>query len=50
VRWGNVGDKGGEKDGKFEWIGSIEAGKEISLVTEWEVKCPVDVTWFEESS
>lgn len=49
VRWCKViGDKGGEKEGKFEWVGSVKAGKEISLVTEWEVKCPVDVFWQED--
>lgn len=48
VRWCTVfGDKGGEKEGKFEWVGIIKAGQEVTLVAEWEVKCPVDVFWHE---
>jgi hypothetical protein len=51
VKWGKaVNDKGGEREGKFEWIGTISAGKEVVLVTEWEVKCPADVYWVEEGN
>jgi hypothetical protein len=49
VRWGKViNDKGGEKEGKFEWVGTIPGGKDAILITEWEVKCPVDVDWTED--
>jgi hypothetical protein len=48
VRWGkSINDKGGEKEGKFEWVGTIAGGKDVVLVTEWEVKSPVDVDWLE---
>jgi len=46
VRWGKViDDKGGKKDGMYEWAGTIPGGKDVVLVTEWEVKCPLDVYW-----
>lgn len=42
------GGKGGRKDGLFEWIcEDIEAGKEISVETEWDVRAPADVKWVE---
>ena len=41
VRWGKVEDgKGGEKDGMYEWVRGIPAGKKVQLETEWDVKAP----------
>lgn len=49
VRWQEAtGGKGGKKDGLFEWVcEGLEAGKEISLETEWDVRAPADVKWVE---
>ncbi|TFY63210.1 hypothetical protein EVG20_g6412 [Dentipellis fragilis] len=48
IRWSKVVDfKGGKKDGMFEWVLNVEAGKEIVVETVWEVKAPVDVDWSE---
>lgn len=50
VKWGKVvDDRGGEMEGKFEWVGTIPGGKDATLVTEWEVKCPIDVDWVEDT-
>ncbi|KAI9058191.1 hypothetical protein FKP32DRAFT_1597260 [Trametes sanguinea] len=44
VRWTEVVDgKGGEKDGMFEWIHAIPAGKKVSFEVQWDVKSPGDV-------
>ena len=41
VRWGKVEDgKGGEKDGIYEWVCAIPAGKKVQLETEWDVEVP----------
>ncbi|KAI9056767.1 hypothetical protein FKP32DRAFT_1747571 [Trametes sanguinea] len=51
VRWAEVVDgKGGEKDGLFEWIHAIPAGKKISFEAQWDVKSPSDVRWIEETA
>ncbi|KAI9056768.1 hypothetical protein FKP32DRAFT_1681936 [Trametes sanguinea] len=43
VCWTEVVDgKGGEKDGMFEWIHAIPAGKKISFEAHWDVKSPSD--------
>jgi hypothetical protein len=48
VGWAKVVDgKGGEKEGKFEWKWKVDAGAQIKLEAEWEVKAPADVTWVE---
>jgi hypothetical protein len=48
VRWGAVVDgKGGEKEGKMDWLWGIEAGQKITLEAVWEVKAPADTTWVE---
>lgn len=51
AKWQEAKDgKGGRKDGLFEWIcEDIEAGKEISVETEWDVRAPADVKWVEVS-
>jgi len=52
VKWGTDVDetKDGKKSGKFIWHGSVDPGKEVVLVSEWEVRAPVDVEWVEKSS
>ncbi|KDQ50394.1 hypothetical protein JAAARDRAFT_42021 [Jaapia argillacea MUCL 33604] len=43
VRWSKVkAGRGGEKEGKFEWICAVKAGEEITLMTRYEVKAPAD--------
>ena len=51
VKWGTDLDetKDGKKSGKFIWFGSVEPGKEVELVSQWEVRAPVDVEWTEKS-
>ena len=39
----------GRKDYLYEWHCSLEAGKEITLSTSWDVKAPADVKWIETS-
>ena len=39
VRWSKVVDgKGGKKEGMFEWVVGVEAGEEVTIETEWDVK------------
>ncbi|KDQ59016.1 hypothetical protein JAAARDRAFT_206003, partial [Jaapia argillacea MUCL 33604] len=48
IRWSKVVDKkGGEKEGKYEWLCKLGANEEINLVTEYEIKSPADVNWVE---
>ncbi|KAJ7503295.1 hypothetical protein B0H11DRAFT_578984 [Mycena galericulata] len=48
VRWGKTADgHSGEKDGRFEWVGSVEAGAKAVLEAEWELIAPADVAWVE---
>ena len=48
VRWCKVVDgKGGKKEGLFEWVVEVEAGEELTIETEWDVKTPVSLGWFE---
>ena len=48
VRWGKVEDgKGGEKDGIYEWVCAIPAGKKVQLETEWDAKAPGGLKWEE---
>jgi hypothetical protein len=47
VRWGKVVDgKGGKKEGLFEWVVEVEAGEEITIEAEWDIKVPVSLGWF----
>ena len=52
VKWGTDMNetKDGKKSGKFIWYGSVEPGKEVVLVSKWEIRAPVDVEWVEKSS
>jgi len=47
VKWGrDVEDtKDGQKEGKFIWYGTISPGEEVVLVSEWDVRAPVDAEW-----
>ena len=48
VRWTKVEDgKGGEKDGMYEWVCGITAGKKVELEAEWDVKVPANLRWEE---
>ena len=48
VRWAKAEDgKGGEKDGMYEWLCGIPAGKKVQLETEWDVKAPGELKWEE---
>ena len=48
VRWGKVVDgKGGKKEGMLEWVVEVEAGEELTIETEWDVKAPVSLWWVE---
>ncbi|CDO75131.1 hypothetical protein BN946_scf185010.g56 [Trametes cinnabarina] len=50
VRWTEAKDgKGGEKDGLFEWICAIPAGKEVTLKAQWDVKSPSELDWAEQA-
>lgn len=51
VRWeATVDGKGGEKEGKFEWKWRVDAGAQVTMDTQWEVKGPSDVTLTETST
>jgi len=47
VRWGKDVEqtKDGKKEGKFIWSGTILPGQEVELVSEWDVRAPVDAGW-----
>ena len=47
VRWGRDLEetKNGKKEGKFIWSGTILPGQEVDLVSEWDVRAPVDAGW-----
>ena len=48
VRWSAIVDgKGGEKDGVYEWVCKIPAGKKVELEVEWDVKAPAGLRWEE---
>ncbi|KAI0064999.1 hypothetical protein BV25DRAFT_1914144 [Artomyces pyxidatus] len=48
VQWTAGQDgKGGQKEGLFEWVCKVGAGKEITLETVWDVKAPANVQWIE---
>jgi hypothetical protein len=48
VGWEKVADgKGGEKEGRFEWLWKVDAGSQVKLEAEWEVKAPDHVKWVE---
>ncbi|KAI0687754.1 hypothetical protein C8T65DRAFT_619921 [Cerioporus squamosus] len=51
ARWSKVENgKGGEKDGMYEWVCAVPAGKKVNLEAEFAVKAPRDVKWEETSN
>ena len=52
VKWGTDVNENqdGKKSGKFIWHGTIDPGKEVVLVSKWEIRAPVDVEWIEKAS
>jgi hypothetical protein len=50
VRWSPLIDgKGGEKEGRFEFMWKVDAGANVTVQSEWEVKAPADIDWHESS-
>ena len=47
VRWSNVVDGKGGKEGMFEWVTEVGAGKRLTIRTEWDVKTPLSLSWVE---
>jgi hypothetical protein len=48
VGWEKLVDgKGGEKEGKYQWLWKVDAGAKVSLEAEWEIKSTGDMTWVE---
>ena len=47
ARWTTEGGLGGEKDGMYEWVCEIPAGKKVQLEAVWEVHAPENVVWKE---
>ncbi|TFK87179.1 hypothetical protein K466DRAFT_549154 [Polyporus arcularius HHB13444] len=48
ARWSKVDNgKGGEKDGMYEWVCAVPAGKKVSVEAEWAIKAPSNVKWEE---
>lgn len=48
VRWSPLVDgKGGEKEGRFEFMGKVDAGAKVTVECQWEVKAPADLMWHE---
>jgi len=47
VKWGRDAEdtRNGQKEGKFIWYGTIPPGEEVVLVSEWEVRAPIDADW-----
>jgi len=42
VRWEKYT---GDKEGKFEWVLNVDAGEDIKVETEYEVRAPSDFNW-----
>ena len=47
IKWGrDVEDtRNGQKEGKFIWYGTIPPGREVVVVSKWDVRAPVDAEW-----
>ena len=51
VRWTKVVDgRGGEKDGMYEWLCGIPAGKKVVLKAEWDIRVPGSLPWEEKET
>ena len=49
VRWARTeSGGGGEKEGLYEWVCELKAGKKVRLEAEWEVKAPSTLRWEEQ--
>ena len=49
VRWARTENGGGgEKQGLYEWVCELKAGKKVRLEAEWEVKAPSTLRWEEQ--
>lgn len=49
IRWSKLPNgKGGQTEGKYEWVVEIPAGVETTLVSEWDVKVPNNTRWVEQ--
>ena len=49
VRWAAVEDGvGGERDGMYEWVCGVPAGKKVVLETVWEVRTPENLAGWKE--
>ncbi|THH33433.1 hypothetical protein EUX98_g719 [Antrodiella citrinella] len=48
IRWSKrqVG-KGGEEDGRYDWVVDVLQGEELSLVAAWDIRGPTEVPWRE---
>lgn len=51
VKWGRDLEQteNGRNEGKFIWYGTISPGEEVVLVSEWDIRAPVDTEWKIES-
>lgn len=48
ARWSKKRDgKGGEAEGKYEWMVNIGAGRQVTLKAQWEVKSAQGLLWEE---
>ena len=47
VKWGRDEEQteNGKQEGRFIWYGAIHPGEEVVLVSEWDVRAPVDAEW-----
>ncbi len=49
VRWARTeSGAGGEREGLYEWVCELKAGKKVRLEAEWEVKAPSARQWEEQ--
>ena len=47
MRWTPCSDlKGGEKEGRYEFLFGMDAGVTFNLTSEWEVTAPTDLIWY----
>lgn len=50
ARWSPlIEGKGGEKQGRFEFLLKVDAGAKVTVESGWDVKAPADMRWHETS-
>ncbi|KAI0319141.1 hypothetical protein OF83DRAFT_1163099 [Amylostereum chailletii] len=50
IRWYNgANEDGDKKEGLYEWVCSVDAGKKVTVRAVWDIKAPADVKWVETS-